>query len=51
VLSEPEKTVYQGYYKPNFALERVAILLNQIDLVPEDERASISDCSVISWAL
>jgi predicted GTPase len=43
VLSEPEKQFIKDIIKPNFALERVAILLNQIDLVPEDERASISE--------
>jgi hypothetical protein len=43
VLSEPERQFIKEIIKPNFALERVAILLNQIDLVPEDERASISE--------
>lgn len=43
VLSEPEKQFIKYILKPNFALERVTILLNQIDLVPEDERASISE--------
>ena len=43
LLSEKERHFVRDILKPNLGLERVAIVINQMDLVPEDERLSISE--------
>ena len=43
LLSEQEREFIREILLPNFGLERVAILLNQMDLVPEEEKSSISE--------
>ena len=43
ILSRPEKDFVRNILIQNFGLERVIILLNQIDLIPEDEQQSISE--------
>jgi len=43
LLSEQERQFFRDFLTPSFGLERVAIVINQMDLVPEDERASISE--------
>lgn len=37
LLSERERHFVRDILKPNLGLERVAIVINQMDLVPEDE--------------
>ncbi|BAZ08818.1 GTPase Der [Calothrix sp. NIES-4071] len=41
LLSEQEKQFIKNILVSNFGLERVAIVINQMDLVPEDEHVSI----------
>jgi hypothetical protein len=41
LLSERERQFIREILQPNLGLERVVILLNQMDLVPEDEHPSI----------
>lgn len=43
LLSEQERRFIRDILNPNFGLERVAIIINQMDLVPEDERSSINE--------
>lgn len=43
MLSQQERDFVRDVLNPVFGLERTAILINQMDLVPEDERASIVD--------
>lgn len=42
LLSEQERHFIRDILHPYFGLERVAIVINQMELVPEDERSSIS---------
>jgi GTPase SAR1 family protein len=41
LLSEQERQFIKNILVPSFGLERVAIVINQMDLVPEDEHVSI----------
>lgn len=43
LLAERERQFIKEILQPNFGLERVTIVLNHIDLVPDDERSSISE--------
>ncbi len=43
ILSRKEKQFIREILKPNLGLERVAIFINQIDRVSEEERSSISE--------
>jgi GTPase SAR1 family protein len=43
LLSEQERKFIKNILVPSFGLERVAIVINQMDLVPEDEHASIAE--------
>ena len=43
LLSEQERQFVRDILKPSLGLERVAIVINQMDLVPDDERLSISE--------
>ncbi|NES17432.1 MAG: hypothetical protein F6K41_00245 [Symploca sp. SIO3E6] len=52
LLSEQEVKFIKDTLQPNFGLERIAILLNQIDRVPEDERLSVSEqVRTFLWSL
>jgi hypothetical protein len=41
ILSQDEKTFIRDLLAPSFGLERVAIVINQMDMVPEEERPSL----------
>lgn len=41
ILSQDERCFVRDLLAPNFGLERVAIVINQMDMVPEEERASL----------
>ncbi len=43
LLSERERQFIREILRPNLGLQRVAIVLNQMDLVPEDEHPSIME--------
>lgn len=43
ILSESEKKFIRDVIVPHFGLERLVILMNKIDLVPNDEKSSVSE--------
>jgi hypothetical protein len=43
LLSEQERAFIRDTLQPHFGLERVAIVLNQMDLVPDEDCSSISE--------
>ncbi len=43
LLSEQERRFVRDVLNANVGLERVAIVINQIDLIPEEERASLAE--------